>query len=275
MGSELCLFHLEDGRVDPILHSDRLIEAPNWTPDGKALIVNGGGRLFRVSLAAPELEEINTGFADVLNNDHGISPDGKTLVISDSSRTDNYCIYTLPAAGGTPHRITPEVPSWWHGWSPDGKTLAYVGRRKHGFQICTIPACGGQERPLTQGPGHHDGPDYTPNGGWIWFNSDQGGGMQLWRIRPDGTGRQAMTDETSVNWFPHPCPRGRYVLYLAFPPGTEGHPRDLVVELRLMPAAGGASRRLLSLFGGQGSINVPCWSPSGESFAFMRYDRGA
>ncbi|WP_343080418.1 hypothetical protein [Ostreiculturibacter nitratireducens] len=269
--SELCIYRLADGHVESVLTTPRLIEAPNWAPDGGSLLVNGHGRLFRVDLENPDLANIDTDFAERLNNDHGISLDGRTIVISDSSRTEGSCIYTLPATGGTPLRITANTPSWWHGWSPDGKSLTYVGRRDGVFDIYTIPASGGEERRLTRGGGHHDGPDYTPDGEWIWFNSDVGGSMQLWRIRPDGTGRERMTDDERVNWFPHPSPDGRHVLYLSYPPGTEGHPRDLDVELRLMPAGGGAARSLIALFGGQGSVNVPCWAPEGNRFAFVRY----
>lgn len=272
MKSELCIFDLASGEVSTLLETDLLIEAPNWTPDGGALIVNGGGRLFRVALdGKPDLTEIDTGFAVRLNNDHGISPDGKMLVISDSTEEGASGIYTLPVEGGTPNRITSDVPSYWHGWSPDGATLAYVGKRSAGFDIYTCPVDGGAETCLTAGFEHCDGPDYTPDGQWIWFNGQKNGRMQLWRMRPDDGGLEQMTDDERVNWFPHPSPDGESVLYLAYENGVEGHPRDHHVELRLMPASGGAPRRLLSLFGGQGTINVPCWAPGSDRFAFVRY----
>ncbi len=271
MRSTLVLYDLETGGETTVLSTDRLIEAPVFAPDAASLYVNGDGRLFRVPLDAPALVLVNTGFARMLNNDHGISPDGKTLVICDKVETGESCMYLLPVAGGAPQRISAQVPSWWHGWSPDGATLAYTARRGGVFDICTMPVAGGPETRVTKGGGHHDGPDFSRDGTWIWFNSDTSGSMQLWRIRPDGTDRQQMTAEDSVNWFPHPSPCGAHVLYLAYPAGTEQHPRDLNVELRLMPAAGGASRLLVALFGGQGSINVPCWHPDGGSFAFMRY----
>lgn len=272
MRSELCIFDMASGNVRILLETDRLIEAPNWTPDGGALIVNGEGKLFRVSLeGAPELAEIDTGFARRLNNDHGISPDGRTLVISDSTEEDASCIYTLPAAGGTPKRVTGHVPSYWHGWSPDGETLAYVGKRDSGFDIYTCPAGGGAETRMTRGFEHCDGPDYTPDGAWIWFNGQRDGRMQLWRMRADGGAPEQMTDDERVNWFPHPSPDGGSVLYLAYENGVEGHPRDHDVELRLMPSAGGKPLTLLSLFGGQGTSNVPCWAPDSSRFAFVRY----
>jgi Tol biopolymer transport system component len=271
MRSALCIHDLSDGSEAVVLKTDRLIEAPNWTPDGRALIVNGDGRLYCVALDRPELGEIDTGFATALNNDHGVSPDGKRLVISNHTVKGQSCIYTLPFGGGTPERVTENTPSWWHGWSPDGATLAYVGCRDDVFDIYTIPVGGGRETRVTQGGGHHDGPDYTPDGRWIWFNSDVGGSMALWRIRPDGTERQRMTDDERVNWFPHPSPDGKHVLYLAYEEGTEQHPRDRNVELRLIPAEGGTAATLVTLFGGQGSINVPCWAPDSSRFAYVCY----
>ena len=276
MGSSLEIHDLGSGETTVLLRTDRLIEAPNWSPDGRFLVVNGDGRLYRVDLeGSAELAEIDTGFARRCNNDHGISPDGRMLVISDATETGESCIYTLPIAGGAPQRVTANVPSYWHGWSPSGKTLAYCARRDGVFDIYTIGADGGEEIRLTDGRGHSDGPDFTPDGAWIWFNSSRSGAMQLWRMRPDGSGLERMTDDDAVNWFPHPSPDGRHVLYLAYRPGVEGHPRDHDVTLRLMSADGGEARTVVSLFGGQGSINVPCWSPDGRRFAFMRYGRPA
>lgn len=272
MRSELAILDISSGAVTSVLRTDRLIEAPNWRRDGAALIVNGDGRLYRVALGGiAELIEFDTGFAVQNNNDHGISPDGSLLAISDHSEFGKSCIYTLPAGGGAPRRVTDKQPSYWHGWSPDGATLAFCGERTGVFDIYTIGAQGGAETRLTGGLGYNDGPDYTPDGTWIWFNSTRGGTMQLWRMRPDGSAKQQMTDDDRVNWFPHPSPDGNHILYLAYENGTEGHPRDRDVQLRLMPAEGGTPRVLLSLFGGQGSINVPNWAPDSRRFAFVRY----
>ena len=273
MTAELCLFTLSTGAVEPVLHTDMLIEAPNWTPDGAALIVNGDGRLYRVDLSAPALAPVDTGGLSQLNNDHGLSPDGRWIAFSDKTATGESCVHVMPAGGGAPRRITGRVPSYWHGWSPDGATLAYVGRRDGSYDICTCPVDTGVETVLTKGFEHCDGPDYTPDGRWIWFNGQRDGSMQLWRMRPDGSTLQRMTDDARVNWFPHPSPAGDVVLYLAYPTGTRQHPRDREVQLRLLPAEGGEPRVLLDLFGGQGTINVPCWAPDGARFAFVRYAR--
>ncbi|TCD15112.1 TolB family protein [Oricola cellulosilytica] len=272
MKSIVATFDLETGTSQTVLAVDLHLEAPNWTRDGTALIVNGGGRLFSLPLASPSLQEIDTGFACRLNNDHGISPDGTMLVISDSTRTEESCIYTLPFTGGEPRRITEKVPSYWHGWSPDGRDLAYTARREKTFQIFTCPADSGSETRVTRDFDHCDGPDYTPDGEWIWFNGETDGSVQLWRIRPDGTDLERMTDDERVNWFPHPSPNGKSVVYLAYENGTRGHPANRHVELRMMPADGGTSQLLTKLFGGQGTINVPSWSPDGRRFAFVRYD---
>ncbi|MEO3997411.1 hypothetical protein [Mesorhizobium sp. CAU 1732] len=274
MKSEIVLHECASGTETVVHATDDLIEAPNWSPDGKFLVFNGDGLIHRLDLdgrSAPR--RIDTGFATACNNDHGISPDGSTLVISDKTETGKSCIYTLPIEGGTPRRVTPNVPSWWHGWSPDGKTLTYAAARSGVLDIYTIGIDGGDEMRLTDGAGHHDGPDYTHDGDWIWFNSDRGGSMQLWRVRTDGSALEQMTDDDRVNWFPHPSPDGASVLYLAYEPGTEGHPRDRDVELRMMDAAGGNIRTVVSLFGGQGSINVPCWAPDSRAFAYVRYAR--
>jgi Tol biopolymer transport system component len=274
MRSTLEIHDLGTGESRTVFATDRLIEAPNWSPDGGFLIFNGDGRLHRLDLdGEEEPREIDTGFATHCNNDHGISPDGRSLVISDATETGRSCIYTLPVAGGAPRRVTAKTPSYWHGWSPDGRTLAYCAERGGAFDIYTVPAAGGEETRLTDGKGHSDGPDYTPDGRWIWFNSSRSGHMQLWRMRPDGADLERMTEDDRSNWFPHPSPDGASVLFLTYAPGVDGHPRDREVELRLMDPEGGGVRRLFPLFGGQGSINVPCWAPDGRRFAFVRYAR--
>lgn len=273
MRSELCIFDLGTGRAECVLQTDRLIEAPNWSPDGSFLLVNGDGRLFRVPLAAPDLLAVDTDGLHQLNNDHGFSPDGTMIAFSDKTATGESCIHTIPVGGGKATRITPDVPSYWHGWSPDGGTLAYTARRNGQYDIFTCPAAGGDETRLSHGFDHADGPDYSADGQWIWFNGERDGAVDLWRVPADGGDARRMTEDDRVNWFPHPSPCGAHVLYLSYPAGTAFHPRDLDVQLCLMPSDGGASQVLLNIFGGQGSINVPCWAPGGGRFAFMRYGR--
>lgn len=273
MRSSLEIYDVNTQAVRVVYQTDDLIEAPNWSPDGKTLLINGGGGLFKIPVAGGEPDRVDIGFADTCNNDHGISPDGRQIVLSHHLDKKS-CIFLVPWEGGEPQRVTPEIPSYWHGWSPDGATLAYCARRGDQFDICTIPVAGGAETRLTgvdQHEGHNDGPDFSADGQWLWFNSDRTGHAQIWKMRLDGSDACQMTDDDRVNWFPHPSPDGQHVLYLSYPPGTTQHPRDKAVILRLMAPDGSGVRDLLAFNGGQGSINVPCWSPDGTAFAYMRY----
>lgn len=248
------------------------IEAPNWSRDGVSLLFNGGGRIYRIPVAGGEPTLLDTGFALRCNNDHGLSPDGATLVISDQSEGDRKSrIYTLPVTGGAPKLITPTGPSYWHGWSPDGKTLAYCAERNGEFDIYTIPVGGGSETRLTTAAGLDDGPDYSPDGQWIYFNSDRSGMMQVWRMHADGTQQEIVTNDDYNNWFPHPSPDGKWLVFLSYDKDVKGHPENKDVTLRLMPLGGGKIEVLAKLFGGQGTINVPSWSPDSRRVAFVSY----
>lgn len=259
-------------RAEVLLQTDRRIEAPNWDPAGDSLLVNGDGRLFRVPLDRPALVPLDTGFADRCNNDHGFSPDGRLIALS-HHRENGSEIFLMPAQGGTPRLISPAAPSWWHGWSPDGTTLAYVAARGNRvIDVYTIPVAGGPETRLTGGEGHCDGPDFSADGSHIYYNCDRDGHAQIWVMRSDGSGQRKLFADDNVNWFPHPSPDGRHLLYLAYPPGTLGHPRDLPVALVLCDPDGGHRRRLVDFIGGQGTMNVPNWAPDGHAFAFVRYD---
>ena len=255
-----------------VYHTTKLVEAPNWTPDGAALIFNGGGRIYRLPLAGvAEPELIDTGAAIRCNNDHGLTPDGRTLIVSDGHKDGKSRIYTVPLAGGTAQEITPLAPSYWHGVSPDGRTLAYCATRDGKAGIFTIPIAGGAETRLTTAAGLDDGPEYSPDGKWIYFNSDRTGRMQIWRMHPDGAGVEQVTNDEFNNWFAHPSPDGKSLVMVTFAAGVKGHPRDKDVMLRLMPVAGGEMRVLVKLFGGQGTLNVPSWSPDSTKIAYVRY----
>ncbi|HEY1628943.1 MAG TPA: hypothetical protein VGF52_03735 [Tepidisphaeraceae bacterium] len=247
-------------------------EAPNWTRDGASLIYNGNGHLFRIGATGGKPQMIDTGFANRCNNDHGISPDGKTITISDQSQEDHRSIiYTLPIDGGKPTRITANSPSYWHGWSPDGKTLAYCAQRDGKFGIFTIPANGGDEKRLTTATNLDDGPDYSPDGKYIYFNSDRTGLMQIWRIKTDGSELEQITSDDANNWFAHPSPDGKWIVYLTYEKDVPGHPPGKNVMLRLMSLSDRSIKILAKLFGGQGTINVPSWSPDSKKLAFVSY----
>ena len=254
------------------------IEAPNWTPDGKWLIYNSSGKLYKISPDSPgEPIQINTGFATGCNNDHVLSFDGKMISISHGTKEDGQSrVYTLPMEGcDAPRLITPMAPSYLHGISPDNKYLAYCANRKGNYDVYIIPFEGGEEIRLTTAEGLDDGPEYSPDGKYIWFNSVRTGLMQAWRMKADGSEQTQMTfDETRNSWFPHISPDGKLVVFITYTKGDVSpgdHPLNKNVELRLMSAEGGEAKTLIKLFGGQGTINVNSWAPDSKRFAFVSY----
>ncbi len=272
MRSSVEIYNVKTGQARVVWQTERLVEAPNFAPDGSYLLLNDDGLLYRLALdGSQDVTKVETAFATACNNDHGISPDGTRIVISDKIEFGKSAIYTLPIDGGTPVLVTENHPSYWHGWSPDGKELAYCGIRGDLFDIYTIDVTGGEERRLTYGEGRNDGPDYSFDGEWIYFNSSRTGLMQIWRIHPDGTGLGQVTHDSYGNWFAHPSPDNDKVLLISYAPDVFDHPRDKHVLMRMMDMDGGNIRTLFELFGGQGSINVPNWSPGGDEFAYVRY----
>jgi len=274
LGSNLEILDVASGNAT-IVHQYRgSFQAPNWTRDGKALIYAQEGRLYRFDLASREAAAINTGFATRNNNDHVLSFDGKMLAISNHLADSGApsIVYTVPTTGGTPKRITAKGPSYLHGWSPDGRWLVFVGQRDDEFDIYKIPAAGGAEIRLTQAPGLDDGPEFTPDGKYIYFNSVRSGRMQIWRMRPDGSGQEQVTNDSFHNWFPHISPDGKWIAFISFLPSEVAagdHPFYKHVMLRVMPVGGGSARVIAYVYGGQGTINVPSWSPDSKRLAFV------
>ena len=280
IGSQLEILDVTTGHRQVVYSSAQPFEAPNWTRDGSALVYNssgrgeGRGRLYRFDLATRQPTLIDTGFANRNNNDHVLSFDGTMMGISDQSTDDKRSrVFTVPLAGGTPRRMTPLSPSYLHGWSPDGKVLVYTGGRSDEFDIYATPSDGsGTERRLTDAKGLDDGPEFSPDGAHIYFNSVRGGGtMQIWRMKPDGAAPEQVTSDEYNNWFPHLSPDGRWIAFLSFGKDVSPseHPYYKRVYLRLMPVEGGPARVIAYVYGGQGTMNVPSWSPDGRMLAFV------
>jgi hypothetical protein len=263
-----------------VYHAEGRFEAPNWSRDGAFFLFNRNGHLEKIPVAGGTPQVIDTGMATRLNNDHGISPDGTLLAVSDNSQdtrspagtpAHDSLVYTVPIAGGQARRITQNAPSYWHGWSPDGKTLAFVGQRNGDFDIYTIPVTGGDETRLTTAKGLDDGPEYSPDGQYIYLNSERTGHMQIWRMKADGADQEQVFSDDYNNWFPHISPDGKWMVFLTYEKDVTGHPENKDVMLRLMSLSDKKITVLAKLFGGQGTINVPSWSPDSKSVAFVSY----
>ncbi|WP_203567963.1 PD40 domain-containing protein [Aestuariimicrobium ganziense] len=283
-----------------------LFEAPNWTLDGQWLVINGDGKLWRISVdGEDEPEHIPTPGLDDLNNDHVLDPDGRHVFVSNSGDFQVHRV-ALPDENGEvteqPMQVTASDGGIWHflhGVSPDGAELAWIGLSgldAHGQAnadkvrtniFCTTvgPVDGLDETPglrqLTEGDAPHDGSEYSPDGEWIWFNSERNsstpGHAQVFRMPVGGGEPEQFTFDERVNWFPHLSPDGRRIVYISFPPGTEGHPADLDVILRELllddrdEQGRPTHRDLTAIFGGQGTINVNSWAPDSKRFAYVAY----
>ena len=274
--SILEIYDVETGIREIVHFFDSLIEAPNWTPDGKALVYNSNGRIYRIELDTKKITEIDTGFVNDCNNDHVLSADGTRIAVSHATQEDGKSrVYTVPMTGGVPRLITPMAPSYLHGWSPDGHTLIYCAERRGEFDIYAIPAEGGVETRLTDAPGLNDGCEFDSAGEYIWFNSVRSGLMQAYRMKADGSEQTQMTfDEGWNTWFPHISPDRTQVAMIAYKKGDVApgeHVPHKNVELRLMKADGSNVQTIVRLFGGQGTINVNSWSPDSKRFAFVSY----
>lgn len=290
--SRIVIFDLRDKSIRTVYQADTVWEAPNWSPDGKYLLANSGGRIYRIAVdggAAPEVVNIDPSLR--LNNDHAPSPDGKMIAFSASSPTSRASqVYLANADGSNAHLMVSTTPSYFHGWSPDGKYLSYVYQHPaangvpSNYDIFRIPAAGGAVEQLDSNPGYDDGPDYSPDGKWIYFNSDRSGSWDVWRIPADGAGpndqkAEQVTSDELEDWFPHPSPDSKWLLFLSFAKGTATHNDKLPgTMIRMMPMPGDRLAKtpqiqvLTTFFGGQGTINVNSWSPDSTRFAYVIYE---
>ncbi len=273
LGSNLEVLDIATGNREILYTSPKSLQAPNWTPDGKYLIYNSEGLIYKFDLVSRRPEELGTADVKSNNNDHVLSFDGKMLGLSSGVQSlGGSIIYTVPVTGGIPKQITPKGPSYLHGWSPDGQYLVFTGQRNKEFDIYRIPSKGGKELRLTTAPGLDDGPEYTPDGKFIYFNSNRNGTMQIWRMEADGSKQEAVTDDKFHDWFPHVSPDGKWIVFLSFlkeEVDSGDHPFYKHVYLRIMPIGGGTPKVLAYLYGGQGTINTSSWSPDSKKIAFI------
>lgn len=273
LGSNLEILELATGNREIIYTSPKSLQAPNWTVDGKSLIYNSEGLIYNFDLASRKPTVVNTGDVKNNNNDHVISFDGKMLGLSSGVQSlGGSIIYTVPITGGTPKQITPKGPSYLHSWSVDGQNLIFTGQRNNEFDIYRVPSAGGPEVNLTNTPGLDDGSEYTPDGKYIYFNSNRTGSMQIWRMNADGSNQQQVIKSDFHDWFPHISPDGKWLVIISFlkdEVNANDHPFYKHVYLRLMPISGGEPKVIAYIYGGQGTINTPSWSPDSKRLAFI------
>ncbi|MEO6289978.1 MAG: hypothetical protein ABIO76_08665 [Ginsengibacter sp.] len=276
LGCRMEIMDVFNGDRKVIHESTGKFEAPNWMPDGKKLLFNENGSLYTIPIEGGTPEKINTGSADRINNDHGISFNNKMLAISNSRQGmpgGGSTVYVLPLAGGEPKLVTDSTPSYWHGWAPNGREVAIVAQRGTNiYNLYKVNVNTKAETALTTNTsGHVDGSEYSPDGKYIYYNANPTGTMQIWRMKADGSGREQLTFDERHNWFPHISPDGKWMVYISFANDIEpnGHPSYKKVTLSLMPVAGGAPRVIAYLYGGQGTINVNSWSPDSKHIAFV------
>jgi TolB protein len=255
-------------------------EAPNWSRDGQYLLFNQEGRIHRLSLDTRTVAIVDTGAVRANNNDHGISFDGRWLALSSHTdqpgRKPGSQIYVVPVEGGEPTKVTDQAPSYWHGWSPDGTKLVYCAERDGNYDVWQIDAKGGKETRLTTYPGLDYGPEYSPDGSHIYFCSTRTGRMKIWRMKPDGGGQEQVSFGDDNDWFAHCSPDGKRIVYVSYPATVPAnlHPHNQRVTIRKRDLEGGEVTVLAYLYGGQGTMNVPSWSPDGGSLAFVSYTYG-
>jgi len=278
LGCRMETMTVSDGKRKIIFEKPGRFEAPNWMPDGKKLLFNMDGSLYKIPVEGGDPEKLNTDFADNNNNDHGISFNGKLLAISHHRKGlpgGGSTVYFLPVRGGVPKLITENTPSYFHGWAPNNKEVVYVAMRngKTVYNLYRNSINGGKEVALTdiKAGEHVDGCEYSPDGKYIYYNGNHTGSMQIWRIKPDGSGREQLTFDNYNNWFPHISPDGKWMVIISFSPDIDpnSHPSYKRVMLRILPASGGEPRVLAYLYGGQGTINVSSWSPDSKQIAFV------
>jgi len=297
--SRIFLYDLRDGSSHLVYTADAVWEAPNWSPDGRYLISNSGGAIYKLVLtptgvAPPQKLALPDDFR--CNNDKALSPDGARLAFSATAPpAKDSQVFLADADGRHVKLMAAATPSYFHGWSPDGKTLAFVAQR-HGsgqYDIYRMPAGGitagaagpegtGTEQQLTSDPHQDDGPDYSPDGRWIYINSDRSGKQAIWRLPADGAGpgdtkAEMVVSDSLEDWFPHISPDGAKLVYLGYPAGTPTHnPRDVAIEIKLVAIEHdqvAASRKtLVKAVGGQGTMNVNSWAPDSMRFAYVTYE---
>jgi hypothetical protein len=273
--SYVCVLSLADRKERVLLSSMDRWDCPVFTPDGRSVLCSSKGRLYLLPVSGGKQRGFPLGDLTA-SRDYAFSPDGQRLAI-----TVGNGMWLTPAAGGPLSALQPRLSGYIHGWTADSQSLLYAAKRDGTIKIFHRSADGGDEERLLAYDGTCDGLDATRDGKWIYYCGDKSGKMKIWRIPATGAGpnderAEQVTDDDPGDWFPHPSPDGKWLLFLSHPQAEPGTPDRKEVVLRLMPLPGdklgpGPIQELARFIGGQGTINSPCWSPDGKSIAYVRY----
>ena len=252
------------------------MQSANWAPDGKSIYAYEEGRIENIPYLTPEAGgtalPIDTGGLVGCSGNFGVSPDGRSLAVSCSeSRNGPHQVYLLPAGGGgTPRQVTQgAIASYFHAWSPDSRTIAFTRGSAGKADLFTVPASGGAESRLTSDT-LNDGPDFSADGKFIYFDSTRSGSSQIWRMQPDGSAAEQITDDDHVNTSPHVSRDGKTIAFLSQPADSGASVGPAAI--RLMATSDGLIRTLVDFQGDRGSFSMYGWGDSNH-LAFVSYQK--
>jgi hypothetical protein len=271
---------IEIGGSSPkvVLDSPHRFAAPEWTPDGTSLIVNGGGTLWRLPALGGSPTPIAIARSGWIDINHSVSPDGKSLAFTSGA------LWKVASDGGEPVQVTANPGNYVHGWSPDGKGLMVSSNRGQGIDLFSISPESGEERRLTTSPRLDDAGQSSSDGRWLYFVSDRSGNREIWRIPasgegPGGSKAERITSDDRQNASPRPSPDGKWLIYLSYPPRSPFNAIDRDVLIRRIPLpvdgpvkAPVKAEDVVRIVGGHGTLGSRPFSPDGRRFVYSSFE---
>jgi Tol biopolymer transport system component len=238
------------------------MQSPNWAPGGRDIYVHESGRLVDIPVLDPQIggtpRPVDVGPLLDCSGNFGVAPDGQTIAVScaDAAR-GNHQVYVVPLHGGAPKRLTNGPESgYFHAWSPDGTSLAFTRGKASRADIYAVSVEGGAEKRLTTDT-LNDGPDYTADGKYIYFDSARSGRLQIWRMNADGSEPTQVTGDLSANSSPHVSPDGKSVAFLS--QASDSGDAIARTTLKILTPADGMIRAVTEFDGNRGSLAMNSW----------------
>lgn len=298
--THIMVYNVQTKTTKSIFTADGQWHSPNWTIDGRFIIADMNGDIYRIPVdgdTAGPAELITMSQKMSATNDRALSYDGKLIAmtgivgsiptptggrsLSAADLRNIAKLFVMNMDGSDAHQVQ---TGWLHGWTPDGKRLLYVTNRKQDFDIFSGDVNGGGEKQLTTNNAQDDGPESSADGKWIYFCSNRSGKWDAWRMPMDGAGpddklAERITFGDTQDWFPHVSNDGKWLYTISYPMDHPDHQFvGAGVKIKLLRlengiAAKGASLETVStFFGGQGSGNTTGWAPDSSKFAWTVYE---